>query len=210
MVDMTDPVVLLEITPTARERILEVRAGEAEPETLALWLEVTGVAGEAFTYDMYFRRLDEAPADAVVQHGDDLSVVVPAEHADQVRGSTLDVTSSGMVLQNPNTPTPPAPSMPVADLDLSDPVVAAVVELLESQINPQLAAHGGMAQLVAVEVPTAYLRMGGGCQGCGLAAVTLSQGIEVAILDAVPEITAIVDVTDHASGTNPYYEAAKK
>jgi Fe/S biogenesis protein NfuA len=52
--------------------------------------------------------------------------------------------------------------------------------------------------------------MGGGCQGCGLAAVTLSQGIEVAILDAVPEIAEVVDVTDHASGTNPYYEAAKK
>jgi len=64
--------------------------------------------------------------------------------------------------------------------------------------------------VVAVEAPIAYLRMGGGCQGCGLAAVTLSQGIEVAILDAVPEISEVVDVTDHAAGSNPYYEAAKK
>jgi Fe/S biogenesis protein NfuA len=210
MVDMSDPLALLEITPGARERIREVRSGEAEPEALALWLEITGVAGEAFTYDMYFRRLDEAPEGAAIQHGDDLSVVVPAEFVDQVRGSTLDLNGSGMVLQNPNSPTPPTPSMPTAELDLADPVVAAVVELLESQINPQLASHGGMAQLVAVEVPTAYLRMGGGCQGCGLAAVTLSQGIEIAILDAVPEITEVVDVTDHASGTNPYYEASKK
>ncbi|MGZ7017946.1 MAG: NifU family protein, partial [Acidimicrobiia bacterium] len=62
----------------------------------------------------------------------------------------------------------------------------------------------------AIEVPIAYLRMGGGCQGCGMAAVTLSQGIEVALLEFVPEITEVVDVTDHASGSNPYYEAAKK
>jgi len=54
------------------------------------------------------------------------------------------------------------------------------------------------------------VRLSGGCQGCGLATVTLSQGIEVALRDVVPEITSVVDVTDHASGTNPYYEPAKK
>jgi Fe/S biogenesis protein NfuA len=210
MVDMGEPLALLTITPTARERILEVRAAETDPDALALWLEVSGVAGDAFTYDMYFRRLDEAPPDAAIQHGDDLAVVVPAESADQVRGATLDIGGSGMVITNPNTPAPPTPRMPVADLDLDDPVTAALVELLESQINPQLASHGGMAQVVAVEVPTAYLRMGGGCQGCGLAAVTLSQGIEAAILEVIPEITEVVDVTDHAAGTNPYYEASKK
>ena len=73
------------------------------------------------------------------------------------------------------------------------------------------AAHGGgMKPLVAVEDDTAYLRLGGGCVGCGMAAVTLTQGISVAIKQAVPEILNVVDVTDHASGTNPYYEAAKK
>jgi Fe/S biogenesis protein NfuA len=115
-----------------------------------------------------------------------------------------------MVITNPNTPAAPTPRVPDAELDLSNPVVARVVELLDTQINPQLATHGGVAQLVAVEEPTVYVRMGGGCQGCGLAAATLSQGIEAAIFAAVPEITEVVDVTDHASGTNPYYEAAKK
>ena len=84
------------------------------------------------------------------------------------------------------------------------------MKVLEEQINPAIAAHGGWAELVAVEDGVAYLRLQGGCQGCGLATVTLSQGIEVAILDTVPEITSVVDVTDHASGTNPYFEAAKK
>jgi Fe/S biogenesis protein NfuA len=211
MVHMTDPAALLTLTDAARERILEVRGGEPEPDSLALWLEINGVQGNAFTYDMYFRKVDEAGDQDVVQHGDDLSVVVPEEHADNIRGSTLDVSGGGLVLQNPNTPPlPSAMSAPAADLDLDDPVVAKIVELLDQQINPQIAAHGGFAELVAVEAPVAYLRMGGGCQGCGMAAVTLSQGIEVMLFEAVPEITEVVDVTDHASGSNPYYEAAKK
>jgi Fe/S biogenesis protein NfuA len=82
--------------------------------------------------------------------------------------------------------------------------------VLERQINPSIASHGGRADLVAVEEETAYLRLSGGCQGCGMASVTLGQGIEVAIKDNVPEITNVVDVTDHAGGANPYYEAAKK
>jgi Fe/S biogenesis protein NfuA len=210
MVQMTETTTpLLTITDTARSRVLEVRAAESEPETLALWIEVTGTAGTAFTYDMYFRRVDEAGELDVVQHGDDLSVVVPSEHVDKVRGSTLDISGGGMVLQNPNAPVPASP-YEAADLDLDDPVVAKVVEVLAVQINPQIAAHGGFAELVAVEGSIAYLRMGGGCQGCGMASVTLSQGIEVAILDSVPQITEVVDVTDHAGGANPYYEAAKK
>ena len=66
------------------------------------------------------------------------------------------------------------------------------------------------AELAGIEGRTAYLRLGGGCQGCGMASVTLGQGIEIAITEAVPEIVDVVDVTDHASGTNPYFEAAKK
>jgi Fe/S biogenesis protein NfuA len=211
MVQMTETTIpLLTITDAARERVLEVRAAEPDPDSLGLWIEVTGTAGTAFTYDMYFRRVDEAGELDVVQHGDDLSVVVPSEHVDKVRGSTLDLSGGGMVLQNPNAPVPDSAYAAPADLDLDDPVVAKVVEVLAVQINPQIAAHGGYAELVGVEGSIAYLRMGGGCQGCGMAAVTLSQGIEVAILDTVPEITEVVDVTDHAGGTNPYYQAAKK
>jgi Fe/S biogenesis protein NfuA len=211
MVQMSDTSTpLLTITDQARARVLEVRAGETDADALALWIEVTGTAGTAFTYDMYFRRVDEAGDLDVVQHGDDLSVVVPGEHVEKIRGSTLDLSGGGMVLQNPNAPTVDAPYADAPDLDLDDPVVAKVVEVLAVQINPQIAAHGGFAELVAVEGSIAYLRMGGGCQGCGMASVTLSQGIEVAILDSVPEITEVIDVTDHATGSNPYYEAAKK
>lgn len=201
---------LLTLTDQARDKVLEVRAAEPEPETLALWLEVNGVSGTTYTYDMYFQRTDEAAADDVVQHNDDLAVVIPADSVDKVRGSTLDLQGGGMVLQNPNRPpaSPPMGARPQGDL--SGDVPQRVLQVLDEQINPAIAAHGGHAELVAVDDGVAYLRLGGGCQGCGLAAVTLSQGIEVAILDAVPEVTKVVDVTDHASGANPYFESAKK
>jgi Fe/S biogenesis protein NfuA len=205
------PTSVISVTPEARDRILEVRDGENDPESLALWLEVTGASGNAYTYDMYFRATAEAgPDDAIATDGG-LTVVVPARDVDKVRGATLDVSGGGMVLQNPNSP--PAPGAVPRDIpeaDLSSPVAQRILAILDEQINPAIAAHGGFAELIAVEEQIAYLRMGGGCQGCGLAAVTLSQGIEVAILEQVPEITSVVDVTDHASGTNPYYEAAKK
>ncbi len=94
--------------------------------------------------------------------------------------------------------------------DLSGDVAQRVAQVLDAQINPAIASHGGRADLVAVDDDIAYLRLSGGCAGCGMAAVTLSQGIEVAIKQSVPEIARVVDVTDHASGTNPYYEPAKK
>jgi Fe/S biogenesis protein NfuA len=93
---------------------------------------------------------------------------------------------------------------------LEGPVAERVHRVLEEQINPAIASHGGSAELVAVQEGVAYLRLGGGCVGCGMVAVTLTQGIESAILQMVPEVHRIVDVTDHAAGTNPYYEPAKK
>ncbi len=84
-------------------------------------------------------------------------------------------------------------------------VAAKVQELLDGEINPALASHGGFASLERVEGSTAYLLMGGGCQGCGLAQMTLTEGIKAAIEDAIPEIDRVVDVTDHAAGEHPYY-----
>jgi Fe/S biogenesis protein NfuA len=201
---------LLTITDAARQKILDVRAGEPDPDSLALWFEMSGVQGNSFTFDMYFRPLDEAGADDAVQPDLDISVVVPGDSADKVRGSTLDVAGGGMVLQNPNSPSPAPAAAARPPADLSGPVAQRVLQVLNEQINPAIGAHGGRADLVAVEEPIAYLHLSGGCQGCGMAAATLRQGIEVAIFDAVPEITEVVDATDHASGANPYYAAAKK
>jgi len=77
--------------------------------------------------------------------------------------------------------------------------------VLERRINPSIAGHGGRADLVSVDGGTVSLRLSGGCQGCGMAAATLRNGIEVRLREAIPEITEIVDVTDHEAGSDPYY-----
>ncbi len=212
------PEMVLNVTEVARQKVLRVRANENEPEKLALWLEIAGVANGKYKYDMYFQPMDYAGPSDVVQRHDDLSVVIPAFSIDKVRGATLDVSGDpiegGLVLDNPNSPSPAvgaagggAAARPPADL--SGDVAQRVLQVLDSQINPSIAAHGGRAELVAVEDDTAYLRLSGGCQGCGMASVTLSQGIEVVIKEQIPEITKVVDVTDHASGENPYFVTAK-
>jgi Fe/S biogenesis protein NfuA len=197
-----EPVVF--VSETARSVITDARAAEADPERLALYIEVGGVANGAYTYDMWFQAtVDAAPGDAV-HHHDDLAIVVLAESVDRLRGATLDVGDAGLMMLNPNSP-PPDPATSVPRSDLSSPLEKAVLEVLESEINPQIATHGGHAELVAVdENRIAYLVLSGGCQGCGMAAVTLRQGIAVAIKEAVPEIADIVDVTAHADGTAPY------
>ena len=210
------PEMVLNITEVARQKVLRVRANENEPETLALWLEIAGVANGKYKYDMYFQPVDYAGPTDIVQRHDDLSVVIPAFSIDKVRGATLDVAGDpvegGLVLDNPNSPSPAVgvagASRPPADL--SGDVAQRVLQVLDAQINPSIASHGGHAELVAVEEGTAYLRLSSGCQGCGMASVTLTQGIEVVIKESVPEILKVVDVTDHASGENPYFESAKK
>jgi Fe/S biogenesis protein NfuA len=207
MVGMSE---VLTISPEAHAKVLEVRDAEAEADELALWVEVNGESAGAYTYLMEFRPTGELGDDVLLERDDDLAIAIPAESVDLLRGATL-AFNGGMVMQNPNRPLDPAAR--IADrppADLSGDVAQRVLQVLDEQINPAIASHGGTAELVAVEDSIAYLRLGGGCVGCGMASVTLSQGIEVAILDSVPEITEVIDVTDHASGTNPYYEAAKK
>ena len=84
-----------------------------------------------------------------------------------------------------------------------------VQELIDSTINPAVAGHGGFVQLVDVKDNRVYIQMGGGCQGCGAADVTLKAGIERLIKEELPEIEEVLDSTDHASGTNPYYTPGK-
>jgi Fe/S biogenesis protein NfuA len=213
--DREDIAPVLTITPEARATVLEVLANEAEADSLALWLEVSGEANGAYAYDMYFQAIADAASGDVVQPDEQLSVVVPSASVDKLQGASLDFVTDasgegGLVIVNPNTP--PAPTLAglasIPEVDLSDPFAARVVSVLEEQVNPSIASHGGRADLVAVEDLSVYLRLSGGCQGCGMAKATLSQGIEVILREAIPEIANVVDVTDHADGTNPYYQPA--
>lgn len=204
---------VLTVTPAAYAVVREALAEEGDPEKLSLWVEVTGARDGAYTYDIYFQATADAGRADAVSDADGLSVVVPEASVARIRGARLDWSDEGeggLVMLNPNTP--PRSESPVVPptADLSSELAQRIIAVLEADVNPSIAAHGGRADLVAVDEGTAYLRLSGGCQGCGLARVTLSQGIEVALRDAVPELVGVVDVTDHASGTNPYFEQAKK
>jgi Fe/S biogenesis protein NfuA len=210
---MTENEPVIHVTDAAREKAVWFRSRDPEPERLALWLEVTGVQRGKYTYNLYLEELAQAGPDHVIQHHDDIAIVIPTASVDALRGAVLDLQggleTGGIYVDNPNSPSP-AVGAARPPADLSGPVPQRVIQVLEEYINPSIASHGGRAELVAVEDSTAYLRLSGGCQGCGMATVTLSQGIEVAIKEAVPEIQKIVDVTDHAAGTNPYFESSKK
>jgi Fe/S biogenesis protein NfuA len=205
---LPDPI--LRVTDDARAAILEARSAEQDPDKLALFVEVTGSSNGTYTYEMWFEALADATERDVLCRHDDLTVVVGGDSVDRVRGATLDAGDHGLVMVNPNTPAPAPGSQPIPEGDTTSPLARSVIAVLEEQVNPQIAAHGGRADLVSVDDGIAYLRLSGGCQGCGLASLTLNQGISVAIKDALPEITDVVDVTSHGEGTNPYFEPAKK
>ena len=197
--------VILSVTDVAVGKILELREAEDEPSGLALRVAVTGIRGPEYTYDLTFEPIAEAADTDNLYDQGDLPVLIPADSMDQLMGATLDMPgtdgSGGLVLRNPNRPDPLAG----VDLDLTGTTAEKVQQLLEQQINPGLAAHGGFAELKGVDGDKVYVLMGGGCQGCAVSAMTLREGIAASITSAIPEITEVIDVTDHDAGQNPYY-----
>lgn len=200
------------LTPEARKVVQEALGQEPDPERLGLWLEVRGEQDGQFVYDLYFQSVSDAAEEDLVTQSEDLTVVVPAASLDKLRGAKLewnDEGEGGLVLVNPNTPEPAASGVPdeVLAAGIAGPLATKVANVLEEMVNPSIASHGGRADLVAMDEDggIAYLRLSGGCQGCAMSRMTLTQGIEVALRDEIPEVNRVVDVTDHAGGANPYY-----
>lgn len=200
----TTEVTVFTVTPEAIARILELRNAEEAPDQLALRVEITGTNGVEYAYDLTFDPIAEATeADARYQQGD-LPVIVPVGSIEQLQGATLDVPAGGgpgLVLRNPNRPDP----LSGKHLELTGDIAEKVQQLLTQQINPGLASHGGFAELKGVEDTVVYVTMGGGCQGCAVSAMTLRDGIARSIKDAIPEVTDVIDTTDHEAGENPFY-----
>lgn len=200
------------LTPEARQVVKEALGQEPDPERLGLWLEVRGEQQGQFVYDLYFQSVADASAEDAVTQSEDLTVVVPSTSVEKLRGARLewsDEGEGGLVLVNPNTPEQTTSGVPpeVMAAGIAGPLASKVAEVLEEMVNPSIASHGGRADLVAMDEDggVAYLRLSGGCQGCAMSRMTLTQGIEVALRDEIPDVTQVVDVTDHAGGANPYY-----
>ncbi len=206
MTDTTTTIV--EITDTARDKIIALREAEDLPD-LHLGLRITGVGTQGFVYETSFLRSEDVGSTDLIEDHGGLPVAIALDSIENLRGAVLDLsgdgTGPGLVMRNPNVPSPTLPGGDLDDLELTGSVEDKVRTLLTERINPAIASHGGVANLVRVEETVAHLELGGGCQGCGLAAVTLRQGIERAILEAIPEIEEVVDVTDHSMGENPFY-----
>jgi Fe/S biogenesis protein NfuA len=198
----TDAVV--EITETAREKILSLREGEDDAAQLGLRIEIIGVRGMDFSYDLAFMLVTEAEEGDVVFEGE-IPLVLPEGDVENLRGAVLDVPSNpnqgGLVLRNPNRPPVPEPK----DIELSGEIPDQVRQLLDQVINPAIAAHGGFAEFVGLEGSTVYVRLGGGCQGCSMSKATVTAGIEQTLKEHIPSLDRVVDVTDHEEGDNPYY-----
>ena len=190
---------MIEITDAAKAKLLEVLA-EKEDANLGLLVSIKGRGPAGFEHAMRFVTEEEKPEDVIVTKVGELTVYIESENADDLKDSTIDFIpeAGGFKIDNPN---------PV--FTWSDPLSQAVQDVITNEINPGVASHGGVVQLLEVKDNIAYIELGGGCVGCGLVDVTLKQGIEVAIKRAIPDIEAIIDSTDHASGANPYYQESK-
>lgn len=133
----------------------------------------------------------------------DFSVLFAKDQQDQLDGVTVDfverVNESGFEVRPATRSTPRAEGPPMGEL------ADKVKEVLDSQVNPAVASHGGEIVLIDVKGSEVFIEMGGGCQGCALSRMTLKQGVERMLRQAVPEVTAVHDVTDHTSGENPFY-----
>jgi Fe/S biogenesis protein NfuA len=186
-------------TDAALTRIEQVRVNLKQPGA-GLRIAITGRQQGAFVYDMQLVAPgEERQGDLVIDAIEGVAIHVPLASAPYLDGITLDATlpMGAIRVNNPNP------------LWL-DPIAERVQRLLDEDINPSVASHGGHIDLLDVADGVAFIHMGGGCQGCGMAEVTLGQGVRTAILDAFPEIHEVRDTTDHAQGANPYYQAAKK
>ena len=205
---------IMTLTDEARDVVLDALASEAQSDALALYIEVTGTRGAGYAYDLYFSDLADAPAGAAIGRDGDVAIVIPAMSVDRLRGSRLEFASDGgggLVLVNPNVPSPEEmnPGVPadILALGVQGPLGQLAVRVLDESVNPSIASHGGRADLLALdeEKKVAYVKLSGGCQGCAMSRLTLSQGIETSLREAIPELEGVIDVTDHASGVNPFY-----
>lgn len=193
---------LLTITEAAKARLLSLMEKEGR-QGQGVRVFIHGHGPASLQYGITFVEQGQEGADdgTVIDCGA-FKLFIDSESAPKLEGATIDYVDDpfggggGFKIDNPVSP-------------WTDPTAQAIQELIDTQINPGVASHGGYVELLDVKDNVVYIQVGGGCQGCGMVDVTLKQGVEVMIKEAVPEIEAVVDATDHAAGTNPYYQPAK-
>ena len=199
--DAVDDQVLI-VTEAARTKLIELRDEEPEGDRLGVRIEIVSDEGRDFTYDLSFQIITKADISDLVRNHSGLRVIVPARDAVNLEGAILDYEVDGLVLRNPNRPK----QLELGALTIDDELAVRVRTIIDDEINPALAAHGGYVTLLGHDGEgRAYLTMGGGCHGCSMSRMTMLQGVQASIKEAVPEIDKVIDATDHSTGESPYY-----
>jgi len=187
---------MLIFSPKAKEMLDHFAEATEEISEVCLRVEITGRGKDGFQYDLQFIEKNDGRDGDLEVEVDGMVVFVDPRSAKYLDGTTLDyqetLMGGGFSFDNPN---------PL----WMDEISKAVADIIESEVNPAVASHGGHVELMGVEDGKAVIVFGGGCQGCGMADVTLKQGVETMIKDHVPSIAEVIDATDHAAGTNPFY-----
>jgi len=196
----------LTITDGAKEQIID--ALQKNTGKTALRLEASANGTAEFVYGMRVVGDDDLRNDDVVLDTEGIRVFMDPASSQHLEGATVDyeegILKSGFRFDNPNQPEIPQIGDGPRE-DLTGPAAEKVERLINTEINSAVAAHGGTVNFVGVKENKVYLSFGGGCHGCGMVDVTLKHGIESRIKELVPEIEEVVDVTDHSTGENPFY-----
>lgn len=194
---------IIEITDEALAQLLTLRDEEPEKERLGLRLEVIASPGEEFKYDLSFEIVTQAAFSDEVRTIGGLKIIIPLQSYEHINGAVLDYSErQGLIIRNPNKP----PAAVIEGLIADDETSAAVEAVISTDINPSLAAHGGYVTFVGHDGEgVAYLTMGGGCHGCSMSKMTMLEGVQTTLVEQVPAITKVRDITDHTTGANPYY-----
>lgn len=187
------------IDEQARQKIASLLQEEGKTQS-ALRIRITGRTATGFQHALSLVEPGyEKPDDTEYTIGD-LRILLDPKTIPYIDGARIefvdDLYGGGFKVHNPNQPV------------WKNPLEKKVQELIDTQINPSLAMHGGHLELLEVRDNTAFIHFEGGCKGCSMSSITLKQGVEKTIREAIPEITQVIDTTDHAQGENPYYRAA--
>jgi len=200
---------MIEITPAARHRIAEFVEAEAVRDP-ALRIELGDEDGSPLArgYAISLVEREDRRKTEIAINVDSIRVFLNLDTSNLLSGAEIDwIEENGAGGFRVEDPTARAAALAAAEVpsfeggELAD----RISHILQYEINPRIASHGGAVELVDVDDGTLYVRMSGGCQGCSASAATLRMGVERMVRDAVPEISTVVDVTDHSAGTNPYF-----
>ncbi len=194
---------IIEITDEALVQLKVLRDADPEADRLGLRLEVTTSLREEFEYDLSFAIITQAVFSDEVRTINGLKIIIPLASFEFIKGATLDYSEhQGLVVRNPNKP----PAATIEGLVNNDDHSLAIKAVITEDVNPALDSHGGYVTFVGHDTEgVVYLTMGGGCHGCAMSKMTMLEGVQTILVDKVPGIQKVRDVTDHTAGSNPYY-----